>query len=100
MLSITVDGNISIVIQVDTMNLNNADKISQELKKVALSTPNKDIIIDFKQVHTIDSSAIAMLVKFVQHLTGLKRKMSIIHATENVRTSIGVLKLTSFLGLV
>ena len=100
MLSITVGQNISIVIEIDTINLNNADKVSQELKKTASSTSNKDIIIDFRLVHTVDSAAIAMLVKFVQHLTGSKRKMSIVNASENVRTSIGVLKLTSFLGLI
>lgn len=100
MLTVTEGENISIRIQIDTINLNNADKVSQELKKTASSSPNKDVIIDLEKVQTIDSAAIAMLVKFVQHLTSSKRKMSIINASENVRTSIGVLKLTSFLGLV
>jgi anti-anti-sigma factor len=99
MITINVDKEVSISVLVESLNINNSENILQDLKKAVQSHPEKNIIIDFKQVHFIDSSAIAMLVNFVQHLAGSRKKMSLINASEHVKSTIKVLNLSTFLNV-
>ncbi len=99
MITVTVDKDISIEVLVESININNSDAILQDLKKAAQGHSDKNIIIDFKQVHFVDSSAIAMLVNFVQYLAGLRRKMSLINASGHVKNTIKVLNLATFLNV-
>jgi anti-anti-sigma factor len=99
MITVNVEKDISITVLAESMNINNSDNILQDFKKAAHSHPEKNIIVDFKQVHFVDSSAIAMLVNFVQHLAGSRRKMSLINASEHVKSTIKVLNLSTFLNV-
>lgn len=100
MLTVKNNDNILLItIASESMNINNSDMILKELKNAALNDSETDIEIDFKQVRFIDSSAIAMLVNFVQSLARSKRKMSIINVTEQIKNTIKVLNLTKFLNI-
>ncbi len=99
MLSVSVEKSLSIAILVETMDINNSDKILKELKKAASANTDKDIVINLQNVNFIDSSAIAMLVNFVKSLVGSRRKLSIVNASDQVKTAIKVLNLLKFLNV-
>ncbi|MBN2040117.1 MAG: STAS domain-containing protein [Spirochaetes bacterium] len=100
MLTVNNNGKVlEIILKLESMNINNSDMILKELKEAALKDSKVDIMLDFKQVRFVDSSAIAMLVSFVQSLARSKRKMSIVNVTEQIRTTVKVLNLTNFLNI-
>ena len=100
MLTVNNDGKmLKITLTAESMNINNSDMILKELKEAALKDSEVDIQLDFKQVRFIDSSAIAMLVNFVQSLARSRRKMSIVNVTDQIKNTIKVLNLTKFLNL-
>ncbi|MFH0977611.1 MAG: STAS domain-containing protein [Spirochaetota bacterium] len=97
MITANIDKTLNIAINAESMDINNADIIMKEMKKEALSNASKDIVVDLGNVRFVDSSAIAILVKFVQSLVGSRRKISFVNASESVLYSVNVLKLTKFL---
>ena len=100
MLTVNNDGKmLKITLTAESMNINNSYMILKELKEAALKDSEVDIQLDFKQVRFIDSSAIAMLVNFVQSLARSRRKMSIVNVTDQIKNTIKVKNLTKFLNL-
>ena len=100
MLTVNNNGKVlKILITTESMNINNSDMLLKGLKEAALKDTEIDIELDFKQVRFIDSSAIAMLVNFVQSLARSRRKMTIINVTEQIKNTIKVLNLTKFLNI-
>lgn len=101
MISVKINNNeLLITILEETINISNAEKLLEDLKKATSSNSSKDIVIDLMKVRLLDSSAIAMLVKFVQSLTGARKKLSLINAAPSVKDPIKVLNLSKFLNLV
>jgi anti-anti-sigma factor len=99
MITSNVEKEINISVLIESLNINNAESILLDLKKAVQSHTDKNVTVDLKQVHFVDSSAIAMLVNFVQHLSASRRKMSLINVSEHVMSTIKVLNLTTFLNV-
>ena len=97
MISVNTDNGFVVSILDETVSINNADSVRNDLKKAIASNPGQDIIIDMSRVNFIDSSGIAMFVNFVHSLTGPRRKMSMINLAPLIKNTIKQLNLTKFL---
>jgi len=99
MLSVNTDKTLTVTILEESMNIHNSETIIKELKDAALNNTGDEFVIDFRNVLSIDSSAIAMLVGFVQVVAGVRKKLLIVNAKHSVRNAIKLLNLTQFLNL-
>jgi anti-anti-sigma factor len=97
MISVNTDNNFVISVLEDTISINNADNLRNDLKKAIAANPGMDIVIDMSHVNFIDSSGIAMFVNFVHTITGPRRKMSMINLAPLIKNTIKQLNLTKFL---
>jgi len=90
------DSNILIIsITERALSINNSDALLDRLKNVAAQN-DKNIELDLAAVEIIDSSAIAMLVKFVQHLSGTRRTITMKNVRPEIMQTFKVLRLNAF----
>ena len=99
MISVKNDKGLVISILDKMISINTADKIRDEIKKAITANPANEIKIDLEKVEFLDSSAIAMLVKLMQSLSGMHKKMSVINVNPIIKNTIKVLNLTKFLNI-
>lgn len=100
MISVNTDTNeLVISILEEKININNADTLLKELKKATAGNSFQDIVIDLAKVSFLDSSAIAMLVSYVQSLSKTRKKLSVINTAPSIKASIKVLNLSKFLNI-
>ncbi len=81
-----------------SLSIINAGDMLEKLKK-ATESSTKDIEFNMDAVTSIDSTAIAAFVKFVQHLSGSKRTITMSHVDPEIMKVLKMLKLTSFFKL-
>jgi anti-anti-sigma factor len=99
MISVNTDKEFVITILDETISINNADSLRNDLKKAVAGNTDKDIVVDMSHVNFIDSSGIAMFVNFVHSMSGPRKKMSMINVTPLIKNTIKVLNLTKFLNV-
>ncbi len=99
MISVNTENGFVITIMDETVSINNADILRNDLKKAITANPDKDILIDMSHVNFIDSSGIAMFVNFVHSLTGPRRKMSLVNMSPIIKNTIKKLNLAKFLNI-
>ena len=80
------------------LGIHNAGVMLEELKKVSESN-TKDIVLNMTSVTSIDSTAIATFVKFVQHLSGSKRVLTMSNVAPDIMKIFGMLKMSAFFKL-
>lgn len=95
MIDIRDAETLVLAFAVETLSIHNAGDALERLKSAA-SASDKNVELDFGTVINIDSSAVAMLVKFVQHLSGAKRNITMTRVRPEIMQTFKVLRLTSF----
>jgi len=99
MVSVNSENGFVISIIDETVSINNADSLRNDLKKAVAANTDQDIVIDMSHVNFIDSSGIAMFVNFVHSMTGPRRKMSMMNLSPLIKNTIKQLNLTKFLNV-
>jgi anti-anti-sigma factor len=99
MISVNTDKEFAITIMDESISINNADSVRNDLKKAVTANITMDIVIDLVHVNFLDSSAIAMFVNFIQSQVGSRRKISLINVAPSIKNTIKMLNLTKFLNI-
>ena len=89
---------LEICFTVPVLGINNAGDMLEGLKK-ASDRNAKDLELNMNVVTSIDSTAIATLVKFFQHLSGTKRAVTLTNVATDIMKILGMLKLSTFFKL-
>lgn len=99
MISVNLCKELEITINANFLTYNNTSKLLTLMNDVARKH-DTDIIINLENVSTIDSSAIAMLVKFMQRLSRSKRKMTLINVAPDVLKILNLVNLSKFFKII
>ena len=95
MIDVQDDIVLEIRFNVPALNVKNAGDML-ELLIHASDANAKNIVLNMNSVRSIDSTAIANFVKFVQHLSGTKRAMAMSNVNPEVLRVLEMLKLRAF----
>jgi anti-anti-sigma factor len=97
-ISIEVNGAVIITITVRLLTIHN----SHELLRVLLETAHqydKEFVLDFINVTTVDSTVIAMLVEFNNHMAENKKKLTLVNLSPFVKKTFEILHITKFFNI-
>ncbi len=98
MISVKDNDKLTITIELAVLGIENSNELLIKLKETA-ATYNKDIVIDMKNVTSMDSSAIASLVKFYKHLVSTKNKVTLANLSPDLRDTLKIMHVSRFFGL-
>jgi len=100
MLSVEVQNNIEVIVEVEKLDINNANEVFKKLKEIANlyhKDLDKDLELNLEKVSIIDSSAIAMFIKFIQFLSGSNRELILTNVPSHFVDIFNKIKLSKFL---
>ncbi len=98
MLSVEDNGKLTITIELAVIGIENSNELLLKLKETAAAY-NKDVVLDMKNVSSMDSSAIASLVKFYKYLVSTKNKVTIANLSPDLRDTLKIMHVSRFFGL-
>jgi anti-anti-sigma factor len=99
MLSVKDDKIIDVTFTESDLSIKNASALYPLLVDAA-ALNNKDIQLDLINVDFVDSSAIAMLVKFVQHISGVNRVVTLKNVAPGIVATFRMINLSKFFNIV
>lgn len=86
---------LQITIKEPVLSISNAGALYSELQ-AAVNKNKMDIEMNFAAVQSLDSSTIAMLVKFIQYLSGSKRTVTLTEVSPEIIQTFKITKLSHF----
>ncbi len=86
---------LEITINEPALSISNAGALFSKLQ-AAVDRNTLDIEMNFTAVKSIDSSTIAMMVKFIQYLSGSKRKVMLTDVAPEISRTFKLTKLSHF----
>lgn len=96
-------GNIYHIIFLErNLSVHNSDELNQFFTSLVDNNPSNMYLLDFKDVHYIDSTAIGKLVSFAKELytsvdnSSRKQILGICNLNENSRTLFQILNINTF----
>ncbi|HNW30405.1 MAG TPA: STAS domain-containing protein [Spirochaetota bacterium] len=98
MISIAVNHAVTITITMKLLTIHN----SNELLKLLLETAHqydKEMVLDFANVSSIDSTVIAMLVEFNNHMAENKKKLTLVNLSPFVKKIFEILHIDKFFSI-
>jgi len=98
MISIAVNHAVTITITMKLLTIQN----SNELLKLLLETAHqydKEMVLDFANVSSIDSTVIAMLVEFNNHMAENKKKLTLVNLSPFVKKIFEILHIDKFFSI-
>jgi len=98
LLTVTHTDKVEITVMIERISILNSEDFFDNLRKTAAASDG-DIVIDMKNVISLDSSAIATLVKVVQMLSGKKRGFSLVNVTPEIQKVFTTLRISTFFKL-
>lgn len=99
MISVEVNGAVTITITIRLLTIHN----SHELLRLLLETAyqyDKDIIINFINVNSLDSTIIAMLIEFNNHMKDNGKKLTFANLSPFVKKTFEILHITKFFDII
>ncbi len=98
MISISVNDAVTITINIKLLTIHN----SHELLRLLLETAHqydKEILLDFINVNSLDSTVLAMLVEFNNHMTENKKKLTLVNLSPFIKKTFEILRITKFFNI-
>ncbi len=98
MISIEVNGAVTITINISLLTIHN----SHELLRLLMETAHeyeKEIVLDFINVTSLDSTIIAMLVEFNNHMSENKKIFTLSNLSPFVKKTFEILHITKFFNI-
>ncbi|HOT44327.1 MAG TPA: STAS domain-containing protein [Spirochaetota bacterium] len=98
MISIAVNGAVTITIAMKLLTIHN----STELLKLLLEAAHqydKEMVLDFINVSSLDSTVIAMLVEFNNYMNENKKKLTLVNLSPFIKKTFEILHITKFFNI-
>ena len=99
MISIAVNGIVTVTITIKLLTIHN----SHELLKLLMETTHqyeKAMCLDFINVNSLDSTVISMLVEFNNYMVENNRNLTLINLSPFVKKTFEILHITKFFKIV
>ena len=94
MLTIDVNEEINVTVDIKLLNIHYAPGILSELKKASDENSDKNFQINLEKVESIDSSCIAMFVEFMQLLKKSNRELTFTNLSPFVKKIFDMLHIS------
>jgi anti-anti-sigma factor len=97
-ISIEVNGAVIITITIRLLTIHNSHELLRRLLETAHQY-NKEIVLNFINVSSLDSTVIAMLVEFNNHMAENKKKLTFVNLSSFVKKTFEILHITKFFNI-
>lgn len=87
---------LTIIIDESTIDAENVSEVAHKLKMCIECEQNKDIIIDLKNLYSLSSSGIGLLIEIKNKLSKTKNNLYCINISEQVKRIFELTKLDTF----